>query len=159
MTKKWKIFGLQTKVEWYDVKTKFKKLLRKIIYSFAFQELICFVVIAYMKLVYHSSRKIFINHEKLFETTKTKAPLIFVFWHNRLMMIPCEIYSNYPKFETEVLVASIRNPTHITQAASIGADVATIPAKILKQLISHPLTDKGLEIFAKDWAATGQKII
>lgn len=70
----------------------------------------------------------------------------------------CEIYANYPEFKTEVLVASIRNPIHITQAAKMGADVATIPGKVLKQLISHPLTDKGLEIFAKDWAATGQKI-
>lgn len=70
----------------------------------------------------------------------------------------CEIYSNYPEFKTEVLVASIRNPVHITQAARLGADVATIPGKVLKQLISHPLTDKGLEIFAKDWEKTGQKI-
>ncbi len=70
----------------------------------------------------------------------------------------CEIYSNYPEFETEVLVASIRNPIHITTAARIGADVATIPGKVLKQLVSHPLTDKGLETFVKDWASTGQKI-
>ncbi len=70
----------------------------------------------------------------------------------------CDIYSNYPEFKTEVLVASIRNPVHITQAARIGADVATIPAKVLKQLVSHPLTDKGLETFVKDWASTGQKI-
>ena len=68
------------------------------------------------------------------------------------------IFANYPEFETEVLVASIRNPIHITESAKIGADVATIPAKVLKQLISHPLTDKGLETFVKDWAATGQKI-
>lgn len=71
----------------------------------------------------------------------------------------CHIYSNYPAFETQVLVASIRNPIHITAAAKIGADVATIPAKILKQLASHPLTDKGLETFIKDWQATGQKIV
>jgi transaldolase len=70
----------------------------------------------------------------------------------------CQIYANYPEFETEVLVASIRNPIHVTAAAKIGADVATIPAKILKQLVSHPLTDKGLETFIKDWASTGQKI-
>jgi transaldolase len=57
-----------------------------------------------------------------------------------------------------VLVASIRNPIHITAAARMGADVATIPAKVLKQLISHPLTTSGLETFVKDWAATGQKI-
>jgi transaldolase len=70
----------------------------------------------------------------------------------------CYIYSNYPEFKTEVLVASIRHPIHITQAARLGADVATIPAKVLKQLVSHPLTDKGLEVFLKDWQATGQKI-
>lgn len=70
----------------------------------------------------------------------------------------CDIYSNYPNFETQVLVASIRNPVHITTAARIGADVATIPGKVLKQLVSHPLTDKGLETFVKDWASTGQKI-
>ena len=70
----------------------------------------------------------------------------------------CQIYSNYPDFKTEVLVASIRNPIHITTAAKIGAGVATIPGKILKQLASHPLTEKGLETFVKDWQATGQKI-
>ncbi len=70
----------------------------------------------------------------------------------------CDIYSNYPEFKTEILVASIRNPIHITAAARMGADVATIPAKVLKQLISHPLTTSGLETFIKDWTATGQKI-
>lgn len=70
----------------------------------------------------------------------------------------CDIYANYPEFETEVLVASIRHPIHITTSAKMGADVATIPAKVLKQLASHPLTDRGLETFVKDWAATGQKI-
>jgi transaldolase len=70
----------------------------------------------------------------------------------------CEIYSNYPDFKTEVLVASVRNPIHITQTAKMGAHVATIPGKVLKQLASHPLTEKGLETFVKDWASTGQKI-
>jgi transaldolase len=70
----------------------------------------------------------------------------------------CDIYANYPEFKTEILVASIRHPIHITQAARMGADVATIPAKVLKQLVSHPLTDKGLETFLKDWQSTGQKI-
>ncbi len=70
----------------------------------------------------------------------------------------CAIYANYPNFKTEVLVASVRSPFHITGAAKIGAHVATLPAKVLKQLIAHPLTDKGIEIFTKDWAATGQKI-
>jgi len=70
----------------------------------------------------------------------------------------CQIYSNYPDFKTEILVASIRHPIHITTAAKLGAHVATIPAKVLKQLVSHPLTEKGLETFVKDWASTGQKI-
>lgn len=71
----------------------------------------------------------------------------------------CQIYSNYPEFTTQVLVASVRNPVHIIEAAKIGADIATIPAKILTQLIEHPLTDKGLDIFLKDWKKTGQTII
>ena len=70
----------------------------------------------------------------------------------------CAIYANYPEFKTEVLVASVRHPVHITTAAKLGAHVATIPAKVLKQLVSHPLTEKGLETFVKDWASTGQKI-
>jgi transaldolase len=70
----------------------------------------------------------------------------------------CQIYSNYPAFKTEILVASIRHPIHITATAKMGAHVATIPGKILKQLASHPLTEKGLETFVKDWASTGQKI-
>jgi transaldolase len=70
----------------------------------------------------------------------------------------CAIYENYPDFKTQILVASIRHPIHITAAAKMGAHVATIPAKVIKQLVSHPLTDKGLETFVKDWASTGQKI-
>ncbi len=68
------------------------------------------------------------------------------------------IYSNYD-FDTEILVASVRNPAHVTAAALIGAHVATIPPKILKQLYKHPLTDSGLAGFAKDWASTGQSIL
>ncbi len=70
----------------------------------------------------------------------------------------CEIYQNYPDFNTQVLVASVRSPIHIVMAARMGADVATIPGKVLKQLASHPLTDKGLETFVEDWKKTGQKI-
>jgi len=70
----------------------------------------------------------------------------------------CEIYSQYDYFTTQVLVASIRNPVHIVDAARMGAHVATIPPSVLKQLISHPLTDKGLEVFLNDWKKTGQKI-
>ena len=69
------------------------------------------------------------------------------------------IYDNYPEFETEILVASIRNPIHIVESAKIGADVATIPAKVFKQLVSHPLTDKGLSIFNADWEKTKQNIL
>ena len=70
----------------------------------------------------------------------------------------CEIYDNYENFKTQVLVASVRNPIHIVESAKLGAHVATIPAKVIKQLAQHPLTDKGLETFIKDWAGTGQKI-
>lgn len=86
--KKWRIFGFQTNIEWYDIKTKFKQLIRKITYSYLVQGAICFLVLFYIRLVYFSSKKIFINHEKLSEAAKIKTPLIIVFWHNRLMMIP-----------------------------------------------------------------------
>jgi transaldolase len=69
------------------------------------------------------------------------------------------IYRNYPDYnDTQVLVASIRNPIHITEAAKMGADVITAPTSIIKQMIKHPLTDKGIEQFLSDWAATGQSI-
>ncbi len=68
------------------------------------------------------------------------------------------IYRQYPEFKTEVLVASVRHPMHIVEAAKLGAHVVTAPASVLKSLVSHPLTDKGLEQFLKDWAATGQSI-
>ncbi len=71
----------------------------------------------------------------------------------------CQIYSNYPDFTTQILVASVRNPIHIVQVAKMGADIATIPAKILSQLVEHPLTEKGLHIFMQDWQKTGQQII
>ena len=67
------------------------------------------------------------------------------------------IYSNYPNtLNTQVLVASIRNPLQVSQAAQMGADVATIPPKIIKQMIKHPLTDIGLDSFMEDWRKTGQ---
>ncbi|WP_169566189.1 fructose-6-phosphate aldolase [Sneathiella limimaris] len=70
-----------------------------------------------------------------------------------------QIYSNYPALQTEVLVASIRNPMHIVQAGLMGAEVCTIPPQVLKQLVSHPLTDKGLAAFVADWEKTGQSIL
>ncbi|MBI1237707.1 MAG: fructose-6-phosphate aldolase [Alphaproteobacteria bacterium] len=68
------------------------------------------------------------------------------------------IYDNYD-YETEILVASIRNPVHVKEAAIIGADVATVPPAVLRQLSQHPLTDKGLAAFLADWKKTGQSIL
>jgi transaldolase len=61
-----------------------------------------------------------------------------------------DIYSNY-LFETEIIVASVRNPLHVLEAARMGADIATIPYKVIDQLVRHPLTDIGMEKFLKDW--------
>jgi len=68
------------------------------------------------------------------------------------------IYDNYD-FDTEILVASVRHPVHVLQAAKIGADVATLPPSVIKQLFNHPLTEKGLAAFLADWAKTGQSIL
>jgi len=65
-----------------------------------------------------------------------------------------QIYDNY-NYETEVLAASIRHPMHIVDAALIGAHVATLPFKVIQQLVKHPLTDKGLESFLSDWKKGG----
>jgi transaldolase len=69
-----------------------------------------------------------------------------------------QIYDNYD-FATEILAASIRTANHVKQAALIGADVATIPPAVLKGLVKHPLTDKGIEMFLADWKKTGQTIL
>ena len=61
-----------------------------------------------------------------------------------------EIYSNYA-FDTEIIVASVRNPLHVLEAALLGADIATIPFNVLSKLAAHPLTDKGLKAFLDDW--------
>ena len=82
--------------------------------------------------------------------------------HNGMELIAeiVEIFNNYRStLSTEVLVASARHPVHVIEAARLGADVVTMPPKILHQLYSHPLTDKGLAAFLKDWEATGQKIL
>jgi len=68
------------------------------------------------------------------------------------------IYDNYA-FATEILVASVRHPIHILQAAKIGADVMTAPPAVIRQLFNHPLTDKGIASFLADWEKTGQKIV
>ena len=67
------------------------------------------------------------------------------------------IYDNYD-FGTEILVASVRHPMHVVEAAKIGADVMTAPPKIIWQLFKHPLTDAGIQSFLADWQKTGQKI-
>ena len=71
----------------------------------------------------------------------------------------CEIYANYPDFPTEVLVASVRHPMHVLEAAKLGADVATVPPNVLRQMFNHPLTEKGLAAFIADWEKTGQSIL
>ena len=68
------------------------------------------------------------------------------------------VYDNYG-YKTQILAASVRTANHISQCALIGADVVTAPPAVIKAMVSHPLTDKGLEQFMKDWAKTGQKIL
>jgi len=70
----------------------------------------------------------------------------------------CDIYNQYDDFDTQILVASIRNPMHVVLAGELGAHVCTIPPNVIKQLAKHPLTDKGLDAFMEDWAKTGQKV-
>ncbi len=69
------------------------------------------------------------------------------------------IYDNYLDLNTEILAASIRTVGHVKQSALAGADVATVPPGVIKALVKHPLTDKGLEAFMADWKKTGQKIV
>ena len=68
-----------------------------------------------------------------------------------------QIYDNYD-MDTEILVASIRHPQHVVESALIGADCSTIPPKVLWQLAKHPLTDKGIDAFLKDWETLGQDL-
>ncbi|KJS43343.1 MAG: transaldolase [Rhodospirillaceae bacterium BRH_c57] len=70
-----------------------------------------------------------------------------------------EVYGNYPDLTTEILAASIRHPMHVADAARIGAHVATMPPKVLRQMFDHPLTEKGLKGFMDDWAKSGQTIL
>jgi len=67
------------------------------------------------------------------------------------------IYDNYD-FGTQILVASVRSPIHVLDAAKLGADVMTAPPAVIHQLFKHPLTESGIAAFLKDWEATGQKI-
>ena len=71
----------------------------------------------------------------------------------------CQIYRQYPGFKTEVLVASVRHPIHVIEAAKVGAHVSTLPPNVLRQMFQHPLTDKGLAAFLADWQKTGQSIL
>lgn len=77
----------------------------------------------------------------------------------RLIADIVQIYRNYPHLKTEVLVASIRHPMHLVEAAKLGAGVATLPPSVIRQLLKHPLTDRGLEAFLADWRKTGQSIL
>jgi transaldolase len=67
------------------------------------------------------------------------------------------VYDNYD-FDTEVIVASVRNPLHVVEAAMIGADIVTIPFKVIEQMIKHPLTDVGVKKFLEDWKKLGAEI-
>ena len=69
-----------------------------------------------------------------------------------------QIFDNYEALKTQVLVASVRNPIHVIEAAKLGAHVATLPPSVLRSLYNHPLTDKGLASFLADWAKSGQSI-
>ena len=69
------------------------------------------------------------------------------------------IFSNYPEINTQILVASARNPRHVVESAKIGADIVTIPPSTLRQLFNHPLTDTGLKAFMSDWEISGQTIL
>ena len=69
------------------------------------------------------------------------------------------IYDNYPNLTTEILAASMRTPIAVKQVAMIGADVATMPASLIKALFKHPMTDSGLAAFLADWKKTGMKIV
>jgi transaldolase len=78
--------------------------------------------------------------------------------HNGLYVLQeiIEVYQNY-SWKTEVLAASLRHPLHVIEAAKMGADIATMPYKVIDQLFNHPLTDKGQAQFLADWAKSGRK--
>lgn len=69
------------------------------------------------------------------------------------------IYDNFDDIRTKILAASIRGPGHVKTVAMLGADVATIPPAVIRSLVNHPLTDRGLEAFVSDWKKTGQSIL
>ena len=68
-----------------------------------------------------------------------------------------DIFNNYVDIKTEIIAASIRNPIHVTRVAALGCHIATVPYKILSQMLNHPLTDRGIEQFLSDWESTFTK--
>jgi len=107
-SKKWRIFNLQTNIEWYDVKTKFKQLVRKIFYNFMAQELLAWIIMLYIELVFVTSKRKIINDEIIHDSIKHRSPLIIAFWHNRLVMIPTiakRIKNNYPNYNFMTLAS------------------------------------------------------
>ena len=166
MTKKWKIFGYQTNLEWYDIRTKVKQLLRKMTYSWFFQELICFIILYYMKLVFYSCKKTFLNEEVLLKAIKDKTPILISFWHNRLMMIPFittkpkKLYSDYNfmtlssrhgdgrfvgKVMEKIGLISIYGSSKDGRKASRGIDISSLKQIIkgLKNGLSLGITPDG----------------
>jgi transaldolase len=77
----------------------------------------------------------------------------------RLIADIVTIFRNYPQLRTEVLVASVRHPMHLIEAAKLGAHIATLPPAVIRQLLKHPMTDRGLDAFLADWKKTGQSIL
>jgi hypothetical protein len=107
-SKKWRIFNYQTDIEWYDIKTKFKQLLRKIFYSFIAQELLAWISMRYIELVFLTSQKKIINDKIIHDSIKLRSPLIIAFWHNRLVMIPAmakRIKNSHPNYNFMTLAS------------------------------------------------------
>jgi lysophospholipid acyltransferase (LPLAT)-like uncharacterized protein len=106
--KKWRIFNHQTNIEWYDIKTKFKQLLRKIFYNFIVQELLAWIIMLYIELVFLTSQKKMINDEIIHDSIAHRSPSIIAFWHNRLVMIPTmakRIKNSYPNYNFMTLAS------------------------------------------------------
>jgi lysophospholipid acyltransferase (LPLAT)-like uncharacterized protein len=106
--KKWRIFGYQTNIEWYDVKTKIKQLLRKIFYNFLIQEVLAWLIMLYIELVFLTSRKKILNNKIINDSINVRSPLIIAFWHNRLVMIPAmakRIKNSYPNYNFMTLAS------------------------------------------------------
>ena len=98
----------QKPLEWYDVKTKFKKIIRSVGYSALVREAICSIIFLYMKLVYYSSRKTFVGDEHVLEMIKKKQPMILCMWHHSLMMMPFVVIKaqkTEPSFNTMALAS------------------------------------------------------